>query len=111
MLYRASFYLYEIGFLLFAIALFYNGSAMGRVTRAFRLLPFGWMAYLAGALMTVCAGLHFYVYHTLSPQYMQSGSTEQLILMYSLKTFSMLSVLAGGAALLLGNWLYLKKIS
>ncbi|NTV53289.1 MAG: hypothetical protein HGA76_09805 [Candidatus Firestonebacteria bacterium] len=110
-LYRASFYSYEISFLIFAAALFYHGAVLGILTRALKLPDWGWLAHLAGALLLLCALIHFYVYHSLSPQYMLTGSANQLLLMYLLKTFSMAGVLLAGAALVIGNGLYLKRTS
>ncbi len=108
-LYRASFFLYEISFCLFALALFYHGTVLQQLARAFRLPALAWLSYLAGVLLLVCAGIHFYVYHSLSPQYMQTGSLDQLLQMYALKTVSMFSILIAGLALSLGNSFYLKK--
>jgi hypothetical protein len=110
-LYRASFFLYEISFLLFAAALFAHGRTLGTLTRALHLPPLGWLAHAAGALLVFCAFTHFYVYHFLSPQYLQTGSSDQLLLMYALKTLSMIGIFLAGAVLAVGNAVYLKKTS
>jgi hypothetical protein len=108
-LYRASFFLYEISFLLFAAALFYQGTALGTLTKALKLPRLGWLAHLAGGWLVICAFTHFYVYHFLSPQYLQTGSADQLVLMYALKTFSMVGIFLAGVALVVGNGVYLMK--
>jgi hypothetical protein len=111
LLYRASFFLYEISFILFAVALFYQGAVLGTLTRALKLAPLGWLAHAAGVLLLFCAFIHFYVYHFLSPLYLQTGSADQLFFMYALKTLSMAGIFLAGVALAVGNGLYLRKTS
>lgn len=108
-IYRASFFLYEISFLLFAVALFFYGGALGKLTQALKLPPLGYLAHTAGVFLLFCAATHFYVYHFLSPQYLQTGASDQLVLMYALKTLSMVGIFLAGLALAVGNGVYLKK--
>ncbi len=111
LLYRASFFLYEISFILFALALGSYSESLRKITRAWRLGPYWLCPVCASLLMLLCALMHFYVYHFLSPRYLQTGAHEQLLLMYLLKTISMLSIFLAGACLLLGNGMFLKKNS
>jgi hypothetical protein len=107
-LYRASFFLYELSFLAFAAALVVQAGLMQRLGRVLRLPAF-WLGPAAGAvLMLACALLHFYAYHFLSPQYLASGSRELLFQMYTLKTLSMSGILLAGLSLLLGARAYLR---
>jgi hypothetical protein len=111
LIYRASFFLYEISFLLLAFALAVYGESWRRLTRALHQ-PAYWVLAWVGALgMVLCAVVHFYVYHDLSPQYLVSGDHEQLMLMYLLKTISMVSIFLTGLLLILGSVLYLRRIS
>jgi len=108
-LYRGSFFLYEIGFILFALALGTQGELLRKLTRTLRLPPYWIFCSLSAVLMLLCALIHFYVYHYLSPQYLLSVSQEKLLLMYWLKTVSMGSIFIAGVSLVLGCGLYLKK--
>jgi hypothetical protein len=108
LLYRTSFFLYELSFLAFAAALALQAGLLLRLGRVLRLPPY-WLGAAVGAvLMLTCALLHFYVYHFLSPEYLASGSHELLLQMYALKTLSMLGILFAGLALLLGAGTYLR---
>jgi hypothetical protein len=105
-LYRASFFLYELSFLAFAAALAVQAGLMRRLGRTLRLPPF-WLGPAAAAvLMLACALLHFYAYHVLSPEYLASGSRGLLFQMYALKTLSMSGVLLAGLSLVLGAGAY-----
>ncbi|MCD4812664.1 hypothetical protein K8S19_03105 [bacterium] len=109
--YRASFYLYEISFLMLAAALFYNSISMWKINRALKHPPY-WIWSAAGAvLLAVCAINHFHVYHHLSPQYLKSAAQDLLIRMYVLKTVSMFCILGAGIFLGLSNFLYIQKIN
>jgi hypothetical protein len=108
-LYRASFFLYEISFLMLALAVGTEGEIMRRLARTLRLPPFWILPACSAVLLLGCALLHFYVYHLLLPQYLVSGSRTELLLMYQLKTVSMGSILLAGAALALGCGWYLKR--
>jgi hypothetical protein len=108
-LYRASFFLYELSFLALAVALGIQSLLMRRLTLAIRLPPY-WLACAASAgLLLVCAVIHFYVYYFLSPQYLLSGARAELLWMYTLKTVSMGSIFLAGAALLAGAGAYLRS--
>jgi len=110
LLYRASFFLYEISFLLFAGTLAYAAWSGFRINRALRQ-PAYWVWPGVGAvLLSVCAWSHFHVYHRLSPQYLVSASPDLLIQMYILKTVSMAAIFATGAGLAVSGWLYLRRI-
>jgi hypothetical protein len=107
--YRASFFLYEISFILFSVALFFQGVLLNRLARALKIPRVGIFPLSASVLFFLCAATHFYVYHFLSPQYMQTNSFQLLLLMYSLKTFTMISIFVAGICIFLGNAFYLKK--
>jgi hypothetical protein len=107
-LYRASFFLYELSFLGFAVALAVQSGLMRRLGRVLRLPPYWWGPAVGSVLMLVCALLHFYVYHFLSPEYLAANSRTVLLQMYALKTASMASVLLSGLSLLLGARAYLR---
>ena len=111
LLYRASFFLYEVSFIMFAWLLGTYGESLRRLSRSLHQPPYWIFTAFSSLLMLGCAVLHFYVYHFLSPQYLQTGTHEQLILMYILKFVSMASIFMAGLALALGNGLYLKTIS
>jgi len=108
LLYRASFFLYELGFIGLALALGTQGVLMRRLTRTLRLPPYWLLPSASGCLLLFCALIHFYVYHFLSPQYLLSGAREQLLWMYTLKTISMSCIFVSGLALLLGGRAYLR---
>ena len=111
-IYRASFLLYEISFLLFALGLGLYGEAQRRLTRALQLPSVWWLSSAAAVLMLACALLHFYVYHHLSPRYLTGGDHDLLLQMYLLKSLSMLSIFLAGAALTAGNlvhWLRIRR--
>ncbi len=107
-LYRASFFLYELSFVGFAAALVLQAVLMRRLGRVLRLGAYWLGPAVAAVLMLGCAGLHFYVYHFLSPDYLASGAHPLLLQMYALKTLSMLAVLFAGLSLLLGAGAYLR---
>lgn len=108
-LYRASFFLYEISFLLLALALGTQSELMRKLTRTLHLPPY-WVLPAAGSvLLLFCALTHFYVYHFISPRYLATALHKDLLLMYVLKTVSMVSILLAGACLAAGCGFYLKK--
>ncbi len=110
-LYRASFFLYEIGFILLAIALWIYSRSLYKLNQALRQPSFWFWPALGALLLIICASNHFYVYYWLSPQYLRYESRPLLILMYILKTVSMGSILIAGLALAVSNLLYLRRIS
>ncbi|MCK5218466.1 hypothetical protein KAR10_03015 [bacterium] len=110
-LYRASFFLYEIGFMLLAVALWIYSRSMRKLNQTLRQ-PVFWIWPAIGALLlAICASNHFFVYYWLSPQYLRSESRHLLILMYVFKTVSMGNILIAGLALAVSNLLYLRRIS
>lgn len=110
-IYRASFYLYELSFLTFGVALLFAGLAYRKIIQSLHYPPF-WIALMAGAvLLWICAINHFIVYHYLSPQYLANQSQDILILMYVFKTISISCVFLAGLGLLLSFYGYWKKIS
>jgi len=109
-LYRASFFFYEISFLLFAVALWYNSFSMRKINQALRQPPYWIWSAIGAALLMMCAFNHYYVYHHISPRYLQNNSYDLLIRMYIFKTLSMFYILGAGFALTLSNFLYLRRI-
>lgn len=108
-LYQASFFLYEIGFLLLALALVAQAEVSRRLTRILRLPPVWIFSLAAAGLLLLCAGIHFYAYHALSPRYLSSGAQDLLVTMYALKMISMCSLFLAGTGFLLGIGWYLLK--
>ncbi len=109
-LYRASFFLYEISFLLFAIALWYNSLSLRKINQALGHPPYWIFPAVGGVLLFMCAFNHYWAYHHLSPQYLQNEAHYLLIRMYVFKTLSMLYILVAGAGLGIGNYLYYQKM-
>jgi hypothetical protein len=108
-LYRASFFLYEISFTFFALALALCGWSMFRINRALRQPAFWILPGLSSFLLLACAYIHFYVYHRISPQYLLTASRDLLIQMYVLKTISMFAILAAGIGLIISSGLFLRQ--
>jgi hypothetical protein len=108
-LFSGSFFLYEISFFAFAVALIAQGFSLGRLERALHLPPFHLGCHVAGVLLGVCAALHYVVYRFLSPQYLISGAQTILLWMYRLKTISMLCVFFAGLFVVVVHGLYLSK--
>lgn len=109
--YRASFYLYEISFIIFGFAMMYAGWALRKINQSMSHPPIWIGPVIGGFLLSICALNHFVVYHFLSPQYMISQSQDLLIMMYIFKTISMASVLVAGSCLVLSYYWYWKKIT
>lgn len=109
-LYRASFFLYEISFLLFAIAFWYNALSLRKINQALGHPPYWIYPAVGGVLLFLCAFNHYWVYHQISPQYLQNEARYLLIRMYVFKTLSMLFVLAAGIGAGWGNYWYYKKM-
>jgi hypothetical protein len=109
-LYRASFFLYEVSFLLFAAALLYHGLAARKIALALKQPPHWIGAVVGAAALVLCAFNHYYVYHFLSPLYLQNESRELLVRMYQYKTWSMIYVLAAGLGLMASTYAYVRRL-
>lgn len=110
-LYRASFYLYELSFIVFGFALVFAGQGYRKINQALHHPPVWLVLMIAGVLLWGCAVDHFIVYHFLSPQYLLKQSHELLISMYIFKTISMASIFIAGLSLLFSFGWYWKKIT
>lgn len=109
-LYRASFFLYEVSFLLFAAALVYHSLSVRKIALALKQPPYWIGSAVGAAALVLCAFNHYYVYHFLSPQYLQNESRELLVRMYQYKTWSMIYVLAAGAGLIASVYPYVRRL-
>lgn len=109
-IYHASFYLYEISFIVFGLALIYGSLAYRKINQAMQHPPMWLGPLIAGILLCLCAINHFVVYRFLSPLYMLNQSHQLLIIMYVFKTISMASVLVSGVLVVLAYYWYWKKI-
>ncbi|MBN1595507.1 hypothetical protein JW933_06240 [candidate division FCPU426 bacterium] len=109
-LYRASFFLYEISFVLFALALWYHSMSLRKINRALHQPPYWLWPAVGSVFLLLTAFNHYFVYHYISPFYMQTHSYALLIRMYVLKTVSMGCILAAGLTLLIGNLMYIRRI-
>lgn len=108
--YRASFYLYELSFMVFGLSLVYAAMSFRKINMALKHPPLWLGPFVAGILLVLCAINHFVVYHFLSPQYMVSQSKDLLITMYLFKTISMASILIAGLMVAFSYLMYWKKI-
>ncbi|MCK5241034.1 hypothetical protein KAR34_01160 [bacterium] len=108
-MYRASFFLYEVSFLLLAIALWYHSLSMRKINQALRQPPYWIWTAIGSAMLVMCAFNHYFVYHHISPVYMRNQSHDLLISMYIFKTLSMFYILGAGVSLVVSNLFYLNK--
>jgi hypothetical protein len=103
---QSSFFLYEISFILIALALYLNGIALRRIYLSLLYPPYWVGAAIGSVLFFMCALNHLYVYQVIMPQFQAGESVELLRVMHVLKSVSMVYIFIGSFSALVSNFYF-----